>query len=171
MRADTGRLSLVADATLADVPHPDMLLVPGGLAPAVGPTARSSTGCARPTRPRTWTTSVCTGSLVLGAAGLLDGQRATTHWLALDQLARYGATPVAERAVIDGKFATAAGVSSGIDLALTLAGEIAGPELAQAVQLGIEYDPQPPYAAGSPAKAPPGIVAALRANRDLIRQP
>jgi transcriptional regulator GlxA family with amidase domain len=116
----------------------------------------------------TWTTSVCTGSLILAAAGLLDGRRATSHWLALDQLAELGVTPVAERVVFDGKYVTAAGVSSGIDMALALAGRIAGDEAAQAIQLGIEYDPQPPYDAGSPDRAPAQIVASLRARSRFI---
>ena len=116
----------------------------------------------------TWTTSVCTGSLILAAAGLLDGRRATSHWLALDQLAELGVTPVAERVVFDGKHVTAAGVSSGIDMALALAGRIAGDEIAQAIQLGIEYDPQPPYDAGSPDRAPAQIVASLRARSRFI---
>jgi transcriptional regulator GlxA family with amidase domain len=111
-----------------------------------------------------WTTSVCTGSLILAAAGLLTGRRATSHWLALDELGRLGATPVAERVVIDGKYATAAGVSSGIDMGLTLAGRIAGDGVAQAIQLMIEYDPQPPYDAGSPDRAPAEIVRTMRAR-------
>lgn len=116
----------------------------------------------------TWTTSVCTGSLILAAAGLLDGRRATSHWLALDQLAELGVTPVAERVVFDGKYVPAAGVSSGIEMALALAGRIAGDEAAQAIQLGIEYDPQPPYDAGSPDRAPAQIVASLRARSRFI---
>lgn len=109
-----------------------------------------------------WTTSVCTGSLVLAAAGVLDGLEATTHWLALDLLRPYGVTPVERRVVEQGKVITAAGVSSGIDMALTLAARIAGEDLAQAIQLGIEYDPQPPYDSGSPAKARPEIVDLVR---------
>jgi transcriptional regulator GlxA family with amidase domain len=100
-----------------------------------------------------WTTSVCTGALVLGAAGILDGLEATTHWLTLDALSKYGATPVSRRVVEQGKVITAAGVSSGIDMALTLAAHIAGEELAKAIQLGIEYDPQPPFDSGSTDKA------------------
>jgi transcriptional regulator GlxA family with amidase domain len=110
----------------------------------------------------TWTTSVCTGSLLLAAAGLLDGLEATTHWLALDVLAEYGAKPVQRRVVEQGKVITAAGVSSGIDMALTLAARIAGDEYAQAIQLGIEYDPEPPFDSGSTAKAPPEIVDLVR---------
>ena len=116
----------------------------------------------------TWTTSVCTGSLILAAAGLLAGRRATSHWLALDQLGRLGATPVSERVVSDGKYVTAAGVSSGIDMGLALAGRIAGDETAQAIQLVIEYDPQPPYDAGSPDRAPAEIVSPLRARSRFL---
>jgi transcriptional regulator GlxA family with amidase domain len=110
----------------------------------------------------TWTTSVCTGSLLLAAAGLLDGAPATTHWLARDLLAELGAKPVPDRVVEYGKIVTAAGVSSGIDMALNLVKRINGDEVAQAVQLGIEYDPEPPHDAGSPEKAPPEIVELVR---------
>jgi transcriptional regulator GlxA family with amidase domain len=106
----------------------------------------------------TWTTSVCTGALLLAAAGLLEGRPATTHWLARETLAELGADPVGERVVFDGKYVTGAGVSAGIDMALTLVTEIYGPEVAQAVQLGIEYDPQPPHDAGAPEKADDQIV-------------
>jgi transcriptional regulator GlxA family with amidase domain len=109
-----------------------------------------------------WTTSVCTGSLLLAAAGILDGLEATTHWLVLDALARYGATPVSRRVVEQGKVITAAGVSSGIDMALTLAAKIAGDERAEAIQLVIEYDPQPPFDSGSTAKASPEVVELVR---------
>jgi transcriptional regulator GlxA family with amidase domain len=118
----------------------------------------------------TWTTSVCTGSLILAAAGLLTGRRATSHWLALDELRRLGAEPVTERVVFDGKLVTAAGVSAGIDMALTLAARIAGDTVAQAIQLGIEYDPQPPFDAGSPQKAPAEVVQFLRANSPRIQE-
>ena len=106
---------------------------------------------------------MCTGSLLLGAAGLLEGKVATTHWCSYDTLASYGATPTEQRVVRDGKILTAAGVSAGIDLALTLVADLAGPELAQAIQLGIEYDPQPPFDAGAPSKAPAEIVELVRA--------
>jgi putative intracellular protease/amidase len=107
---------------------------------------------------------VCTGSLILAGAGLLKGRRATTHWLALAQLTTWDVTPVHERVVIDGKYATAAGVSAGIDMALTLAGRLAGDTVAQRIQLGIEYYPQPPYQAGSPDTAPEELVADIRAH-------
>jgi putative intracellular protease/amidase len=163
---DTGSLALLADASLADVPHPDIVLVPGG--PGQGALMEDGPvhewlRAAHETS--TWTTSVCTGSLILAAAGLLTGRRATTHWAALDELGRLGAEPVAEeRVVFDGKLVTAAGVSAGIDMALALAARVAGEQMAQAIQLGIEYDPQPPFDAGSPRKAPAQIVEAVRAR-------
>ena len=109
-----------------------------------------------------WTTSVCTGSLVLGAAGLLEGKRATSHWVYREALRAYGAEPVDERVVEDGKVVTAAGVSSGIDMALTLAARVAGDDVAKAIQLGIEYDPDPPFDAGAPHKATPELVELIR---------
>jgi transcriptional regulator GlxA family with amidase domain len=168
-RTDTGSLALIADATLADVPRPDILLVPGGPGQVEAEKDEAVLDWLRTAHETTtWTTSVCTGSLVLGAAGLLDGKRATTYWLALEQLARYGAIPTDERVVIDGKVVTAAGVSSGIDMALTLAGEIGGADLARLLQLGIEYDPQPPYDSGSEAKAPPHISAFFRDSSRFV---
>ena len=125
-------------------------------------TTRCSTGCAPRTRRTTWTTSVCTGSLVLGAAGLLEGKRATSHWAYREQLREYGAEPVAERFVVDGKIVTAAGVSAGIDMALHLTALEFGEDLAKAIQLGIEYDPQPPFDSGSPEKADPQLVELVR---------
>ncbi|WP_327592603.1 DJ-1/PfpI family protein [Streptomyces chartreusis] len=165
VRADTGFLAITADKALADVPSPDIVVVPGGpgtFAQIENETfldwLRTADGTS------TWTTSVCTGSLLLAAAGLLDGRRATTHWLTLDFLAQYGAEPTGERVVPDGKYVTAAGVSSGIDMGLALVGMIAGDEHAQAVQLLTEYDPQPPYDAGSPQKAPAHLVEEFRTN-------
>jgi transcriptional regulator GlxA family with amidase domain len=168
VRDESGQLALVADAALADVPHPDVVLVPGGpgtdalIGDAAGGGAVAD--WLRAVDPTTtWTTSVCTGSLTLAAAGLLTGRRATSHWTALEQLARFGAVPVTERVVFDGKYVTAAGVSAGIDMGLTLAGRLAGDEVAQATQLMLEYDPQPPYTAGSPRTAPAELTARLRA--------
>ena len=112
----------------------------------------------------TWTTSVCTGALILGAAGILDGKRATTHWAYLDRLRELGAESVAERVVEHGKVVTAAGVSAGIDMALTLASRIAGERVAQSIQLGIEYDPEPPFDTGSPHKAPQELVDLMRSS-------
>ena len=163
VRTDNGMLTLVAERSLADVPAPDIVLVPGGPGEV---SARAGTGVLEWLRAAhattTWTTSVCTGSLILGAAGLLEGKRATSHWLALDALRSLGADAVNERVVFDGKIVTAAGVSAGIDMALALAARIAGETVAQAIQLGVEYDPQPPFDAGSPHKAPPEVVALLR---------
>jgi len=109
-----------------------------------------------------WTTSVCTGSLLLGAAGVLDGLDATSHWLELDALAGFGASPTGRRVVEQGKVITAAGVSSGIDMGLTLAAKIAGEEFAKTIQLLIEYDPEPPFDSGSTAKAAPELVETIR---------
>jgi putative intracellular protease/amidase len=164
VRSDTGRLTLLAEATIDDVPRPDVLLVPGGPGEvAVRAGERSLAWVRSAHETSTWTTSVCTGSLILATAGVLNGKRATSHWLALDQLASLGALPQRERVVVDGKIVTAAGVSAGIDMALTLAGLIAGEEVAQLIQLAIEYDPRPPFSAGSPASAPERVVARLQA--------
>ncbi|WP_395575929.1 DJ-1/PfpI family protein [Streptomyces sp. BK79] len=165
VRTDTGALALTADRTLEDVPAPDIVVVPGG----PGQTPQMENGALldwlrTADATSTWTTSVCTGSLLLAAAGLLKGRRATSHWLALDFLGRFGAEPTGERVVTDGKYVTAAGVSSGIDMGLTLLGRIAGDDHARAVQLLTEYDPQPPYDAGSPAKAPAHLVEEFRAG-------
>ena len=149
--------------TFADAPAPDVLLVPGGLVTrrlaAEGGAIVDWIRSAHETT--TYTTSVCTGALLLGAAGVLDGLPATTHWFAYDHLRSYGAQPTEQRVVIEGKVATAAGVSAGIDLALTLVDKLYGAEVAQSVQLGIEYDPQPPHDTGAPSKAPAEI-------RDLV---
>lgn len=162
-RADFKRLGLVADHALEDLTRPDLVLVPGTPFPQAVTGDPAVLEWLRAVHETTvWTTSVCTGALGLAAAGLLQGKRATTHWLALEALRQFGATPVAERVVRDGKIWTAAGVSSGIDMALTLVGEQFGDAAAQTAQLIIEYDPAPPYDAGSPAKAPAPIVAALR---------
>ncbi|MFI6876949.1 DJ-1/PfpI family protein [Streptomyces sp. NPDC050400] len=169
VRSDTGRLALVADRSFAEVPHPDIVIVPGG--PGQTPQMENEALLAwlrEADAHSTWTTSVCTGSLLLAAAGLLAGRRATSHWLALDFLKQFGAEPTGERVVLDGKYVTAAGVSSGIDMGLTLVGRIAGDEHAQAVQLLTEYDPQPPYDAGSPQKAPAHLVEEFRAKSRFI---
>jgi transcriptional regulator GlxA family with amidase domain len=166
---DNGMLTLVAERSIADVPAPDIVLVPGGpgeVAARAGEEVLEWLRTAHETS--TWTTSVCTGSLILAAAALLDGKRATSHWLALEELERLGAKPVSERVVFDGKIVTAAGVSAGIDMALALAARVAGEQVAQAIQLGIEYDPQPPFDAGSPAKAPAEIVELLSSRSRFI---
>jgi transcriptional regulator GlxA family with amidase domain len=164
LRTDCGALGLNADYSLDEVEEADVVLVPGGEGNRPLLTDEVVLSWLRRIDEGTkWTTSVCTGSLVLGAAGLLEGKGATSHWLFLEQLREFGADPVGGRFVEDGKTLTAAGVSAGIDMALHLVGREAGPELAQAVQLGIEYDPQPPFDAGSPAKAPEPIVEAVKA--------
>lgn len=164
VRTDSGALGLSADFPLEEVTEPDIVLVPGGEGNRPLMTDEAVLSWLRDVDQHTkWTTSVCTGSLVLGAAGLLQGKRATSHWLFREQLRDFGAEPVEERFVEDGKTITAAGVSAGIDMALHLVSREVGPELAQAVQLGIEYDPQPPFEAGSPAKAPVAIVDTVKA--------
>jgi transcriptional regulator GlxA family with amidase domain len=160
---DNGMLGLLVSRTLAEVPSPDVVLVPGGPGDVVGRAgARVLEWLRAADTTSTWTTSVCTGSLILAAAGLLEGRRATSHWLALEELRQLGAVPVEERVVFEGKLVTAAGVSAGIDMALELVARIAGERVAQAVQLGIEYDPQPPFDAGSPHTAPAEVVELLR---------
>ena len=166
MSADSGYLRLVADAELADVLGPEIVVVPGG----PGQDDQMGDGPVHEwlraaDQSSTWTTSVCTGSLILAAAGLLRGRQATSHWLAVDELTTLGVTPRHQCVVFDGKYVTGAGVSAGIDMALALAGRIAGADTAQAIQLGLEYDPQPPYSAGSPDKAPAEIVARFRGGR------
>ncbi|AXK44856.1 DJ-1/PfpI family protein [Brachybacterium saurashtrense] len=153
--ADSGVLSVIATHSFADVPDPDLVLVPGG-STGTGPAMEDPelTGWLRQVNETTsWTTSVCGGAMVLGAAGILDGRPATTHWTAQDMLKNFGAqSRPHDRIVRDGKIATAAGVSSGIDFALWLAGELHGRETAEMIQLAIEYDPQPPFDAGHPSK-------------------
>jgi transcriptional regulator GlxA family with amidase domain len=161
-RTDTGALALTADRGVSEVPQPDIVVVPGGRGTRDQPHDELLAWIQQAHQTSRWTTSVCTGALLLGAAGILDGLRATTHWLFFDQLREYGADPTLERVVEQGKVITAAGVSSGIDMALHLVQLIAGDEVAQAVQLSIEYDPQPPLDAGSPAKAPQAIVELVR---------
>ena len=170
-RTDRDQLSLTADRPLSDVQSPDIVVVPGGPGTRDKP-HDELIGWIRSVHENTrWTTSVCTGSLLLGKAGILQGIRATGHWMWLESLREYGAEPTSERVVEQGKVITAAGVSSGIDMALRLLQLEAGDELAQAVQLSIEYDPQPPLDAGSPEKAPKAIVDAVRAASSAAEQP
>ncbi|MER8090078.1 DJ-1/PfpI family protein [Streptomyces sp. NPDC094048] len=159
---DLGSLSIDVVRHLNEVPAPDVVLVGGGPGQADQMTDGALHAWLRTVdRSATWMTSVCTGSLVLAAAGVLSGRRATSHWGALDQLTPFGVTPTPERVVIDGHYATGAGVSAGIDMALTLAGRISGDDVAQAVQLLIEYAPQPPYDAGSRETASDRVVDTL----------
>ena len=170
-RNDTGSLALVADYALADVTQPDIFVVPGGPGQmALMGDEEVLNWVRRAHATSKWTASVCTGSLVLGAAGLLNGLKATTHWLAYDTLRKLGAEPTEQRVVIEGKIITAAGVSAGIDMALTLVARECGEAVAQSIQLGIEYDPQPPFDAGAPSKAPAEIVERLRARSRFIMQ-
>ena len=162
-RTDTGALGIEADRSLSELASPDVLLVPGGEGNRPLLEDDEVLDWVRAADERsTWTTSVCTGALVLGAARLLEGRRATTHWAYREKLREYGAEPVAERVVRDGKLITAAGVSAGIDMGLALASEIAGEDVAKAIQLGIEYDPAPPFDSGSPEKASPELVELVR---------
>lgn len=164
VRTDSGMM-LTADLSFAEVREADVLVTPG---------ASSATSMAddpvtldwirRIHASSQWTASICTGSLILGAAGLLVGRRATCHWAAHSRLAQYGAIPVHERVVEDGKLMTGAGVVAGIDMALTLVDRIAGARLAQTLQLAVEYDPKPPFDCGHPGKAPPEMVASLQAR-------
>lgn len=163
VRTDTRRLAISAEAALQDLRRPDIVFVPGGRQSALMEDGPVHEWLRDAHAHSTWTTSVCTGSLILAAAGLLRNRRATSHWLALEELRDLGAEVVKERFVFDGKLVTAAGVSAGIDMALALAARIAGEPVAQAIQLGIEYDPEPPFQAGSPATAPAPVVEAVRA--------
>lgn len=162
VRADNG-CTLVPEATFVSAPPLDIVVVPGG----PGQTTQMGNAAmtaflTRAAGEASIVVSVCTGSLLLAGAGLLEGMKAATHWLAREALAGLGAEPVADRVVRDGNVWTSAGVSAGIDLALALVAELEGPTAAQAIQLGIEYDPQPPFDAGSPESAPAPIVEAMR---------
>jgi transcriptional regulator GlxA family with amidase domain len=175
VRTDNGMLTLIAEAALEDLPRPEVIVVPGGTGTRTALDDERLVGWIRAAHGSSdWTTSVCTGSLLLGAAGVLDGIEATSHWLELETLRRFGARPVGRRVVEQGRVITAAGVSAGIDMALGLAQRIAGERAAQAIQLLIEYDPQPPFDTGSTDTAPGDLVelvrsratAALRAGAD-----
>lgn len=158
-----GGLSILPDTTIADCPQLDLICVPGG----PGMTSlmidedilaflrKQATGAR-------YITSVCTGALVLGAAGLLKGKRAATHWMAMDILPLLGATPVEERVVVDGKCITGGGVTAGIDFGLRVAAEVAGESVAKQIQLQIEYDPMPPFESGHPRSADPALVEKLK---------
>jgi putative intracellular protease/amidase len=163
VRTDNGMLGIEADAAFEDLPDPEIVVVPGGTGTNAFLEDERLVGWIRRAHETSeWTTSVCTGSLLLGAAGVLEGLEATSHWLDIQDLERYGSSPTGKRVVEQGKVITAAGVSSGIDMGLVLAARIAGPEVAQAIQLGIEYDPQPPFDSGSVEKAPKEIIELVR---------
>jgi transcriptional regulator GlxA family with amidase domain len=156
-------LTLIADQSLADVQKTDILLVPGGgNATSLRDYPELLAWIRKIHEHTTWTTSVCTGSLILGAAGILSGVKATTHWAVMSRLTNWGAIPTQKRYVEDGKIITAAGVSAGIDMAFYLAEKICGENVAYGLQLGLEYDPEPPFHVGTPDKAPATVVQALR---------
>lgn len=162
---DSAGLTLQAEYSIKEVAAADVLLIPGGgHATSQREYSEVLEWIRRLHEGTKWTTSVCTGSLILGAAGVLKGKRATCHWAALDRLVHWGAHPVEERVVEDGKIMTAAGVSAGIDMALILTEKLVGSQAAHSLQLGIEYDPQPPFDKGSPHKADPKIVDVLRSR-------
>ena len=171
--ADSGVLVIGATHSLAQTPSPDVILVPGG--PSTPVHARDDVlldWLRRAHQTASWTTSVCSGSVILAAAGLLDGKRATSHWLTIPALKAFGAIPVAdERIVQQGDIATSAGVSAGLDLALWLAGQIGGETRAKAIQLALEYDPQPPFDSGHMSKASATTKAAATAllSRDSVK--
>jgi cyclohexyl-isocyanide hydratase len=160
--SDTG-LGLLPTATFDEISSLDMVCVPGG--PGIGDLLEDEETLAflrRIAPTARYVTSVCTGALVLGAAGLLKGKKATTHWMSHDLLAPFGAIPVQQRVVQDGKVITGGGVTAGIDFALTVVAAVAGESVAQQVQLAIEYDPEPPFNCGSPASAGADLLARAR---------
>ncbi len=158
-----GGLAIVPTTTFAECPPLDLICVPGGSGVNALLTDRETLDFVRRMAAGArYVTSVCTGALVLGAAGLLKGKRATTHWMSHDMLRAFGAEPVAARVVTDGNLITGGGVTAGIDFGLTVAAEVAGARVAEAIQLGIEYAPEPPFDAGSPATADPALVKLVR---------
>ena len=158
-----GGMELLPSMTFTDCPQLDLICVPGGAGMnALLNDAETLDFVRRQAAGARYVTSVCTGSLVLGAAGLLKGRRATSHWMSHEMLAAFGCTPVNERVVVDGNVITGGGVTAGIDFALTVAGELLGAEAARKIQLGMEYDPKPPYDAGSPERADSAMVTAVR---------
>ena len=160
-----GGMRIVPDTTFADCPQLDLICVPGGA--GMNPLMEDAETLAflRQQAPGArYVTSVCTGALVLGAAGLLKGKRATTHWMSHELLSAFGATPIAERVVVDGNVITGGGVTAGIDFALRVAAEAFSEDLAKAIQLGIEYDPHPPFNAGSPEGAGPAVTERARSS-------
>lgn len=154
-----GGMQILPTTTFADCPPLDIICVPGGagMNPLLND-AETLKFIRLQAMTAKYVTSVCTGSLVLGAAGLLKGKRATTHWMSHDMLSELGAIPVQERVVRDGNIFTGGGVTAGIDFALTMAAEVHGPDVAKKIQLGIEYDPAPPFDAGSNSTAETAIV-------------
>jgi len=170
VKTDRGMM-IVPSVTYADCPQLDVIMVPGG--PGQQDLMEDAVVLEflqRQAKGAKYITSVCTGSLVLGAAGLLKGKRATSHWAAIDHLGLLGATPVSERVVVDGNVVTGAGVASGIDFALSLAAILEGEAVAREIQLQIEYDPAPPFNGGSPRTAAPETLATLRARGATLNE-
>lgn len=158
-----GGMQILPTTTMASCPSLDIVCVPGGA--GMNPLLNDAETLAflqKQAKVARYVTSVCTGALVLGAAGLLRGKRAATHWMSREMLSSFGAIPVAERVVKDGNVITGGGVTAGIDFALTVAAEAFSPDLAKAIQLGIEYNPQPPFNAGSPEGAGPELTGKAR---------
>jgi putative intracellular protease/amidase len=173
--ADSGVLIVGATHSFDETPSPDIILVPGGASTMEhARDERVLDWVRRAHATSTWTTSVCSGSVILAAAGLLAGKRATSHWLALPLLKAFGVTPVGDERIVvgeltaDSRIVTAAGVSAGLDMAMWLCGQVGGEARAKAIQLAIEYDPQPPFDSGSPEKAPAHVVAICRGVEALI---
>jgi putative intracellular protease/amidase len=171
--ADSGVLLIGATHSFDETPSPDVILIPGGMSTMEHARDEKLLDWVRRAhQTASWTASVCSGAVILAAAGLLEGKRATSHWLALPALKALGATPVSdERIVHEGKIVTSAGVSAGIDLAMWLAGQIAGEGRAKTIQLAIEYDPQPPFDSGHMSKASTATKAAAMAllSKDMIK--
>ena len=160
-----GGMQMVPTMTFAECPQLDLICVPGGGGMnALLNDAETLDFIRAQAKGARYVTSVCTGALVLGAAGLLKGKRAATHWMSREMLSAFGATPVAERVAVDGHVITGGGVTAGIDVALTVAAHRCGPEFAKKTQLSMEYDPHPPFDSGSPERADPALVAQARAD-------
>jgi putative intracellular protease/amidase len=169
-RSDARSLGVVVEHDFRSVARADILVVPGGPGQEVAERDPAILDWVRAIHEASqWTTSVCTGSLILGAAGILKGLRATSHWMFLERLREFGAEPTLERVGEQGKVITAAGVSSGIDMALRLAARVAGDDVARGIQLALEYDPQPPFDAGSPRKAPAHVIELVRRAFEAMR--
>lgn len=169
VETESAHLKLIAEHSFVEITDADVLLIPGaGNATSLKDDPETLSWVRDIHKTTSWTTSVCTGSLILGAAGILSGMKATSHWAVLDRLSQWDAIPVSQRVVEDGKIITAAGVSAGIDMALALVEKICGRQVGETLQLGIEYDPEPPFDSGSPQKASSEIYEALR-KRLLVK--